>query len=127
MLKGRNAWSCARYPARRCDQCPGGHALARACRIIPIRITPGFGLSHDIAAGTEWIEVLGYFIVWLAFFAIVGFLAAARILLHEVGARSPGVSRSARDGTAYDPGPRRCMSHAIVGTVSKRTRPSLKS
>ena len=49
----------------------------------------GFGLSHDSPAGTEWIEVLGYFIVWLAFFAIVGFLAAARILLHEVGDRSP--------------------------------------
>ena len=71
--------------------------------IIPIRITPGFGLSHDVAAGTDWIEVWGYLILWLAFFAIVGVLAAVRILLHDVSARSPGVSRSARGETAYDP------------------------
>ena len=56
---------------------------------LNLPVSPGLGLSHDSAAGTEGIEALGYFIVWLAFFAIVGFLTAARILLHEVGARSP--------------------------------------
>src|SRR6188768_2880007 len=89
MLKGRNVGA-----ARVILLAVAINALAvtlwlALASIIPIRITAGSGLPHGIASGTEWIEVFGYFIVWLAFFAIVGILAAARILLHEVGARSP--------------------------------------
>lgn len=40
--------------------------------IIPIGITPGFGLSPDIAAGTDWVGVVGPSILWLTLFAVAG-------------------------------------------------------
>lgn len=75
--------------------------------IIPIRITPGSGLSHDIAAGVDWVEVLGPSILWLALFAIGGVLAAARIFLMRwvlgapasvEGHEASGARPRARDG-----------------------------
>jgi hypothetical protein len=95
--------------------------------IIPIRITPGFGLSHDIAAGIDWVEVLGPSILWLALFAVGGVLVAARIFLMRWVLGAPASVDRSEVGQRTPPGPRWCMRYATVGTISKRTRPSLKS
>jgi hypothetical protein len=49
--------------------------------IIPIRITPGFGVSHGITAEVDWVKVVGPSILWLALFAVAGTLVAVRTLL----------------------------------------------
>ena len=74
---------------------------------IPIRITPGFGLSHDIAAGADWVGRLGPLILWLALFAVAGALVAARMCLMRwahgapasvEGHEASGARPRARDG-----------------------------
>jgi hypothetical protein len=95
--------------------------------IIPIGITPGFGPSHDIAAGIDWVGVLGPSILWLALFAVGGVLVAARIVFMQWVRGAPASVDRTEVGRRTTTGPQWCMSHANIGTVSKRTRPSLKS
>jgi hypothetical protein len=95
--------------------------------IISIRITSGFGLSHTVAAGVTWVEALGPSILWLALFAVGGALAVARILVMRWVLGAPSSVDRPEVGQRTTSGPRWSMSHATVGSVSKRTRPSLKS
>ena len=70
--------------------------------LFPIRVTPGFGMSHGITTEVDWLRGLGPTILWLALFAVGGVLAVARMLLMrwvrraaasadqpEVGRRTP--------------------------------------
>ena len=58
--------------------------------IIPIRVTAGFGLLHGIAAGADWVEVLGPASLWLALFTVAGVLVAARMLFMRWVLGAPG-------------------------------------
>ena len=49
--------------------------------LYPIRVTPGFGLSHGITAEVDWVGGLGPTILWLALFAVGGVLAVGRMLI----------------------------------------------
>ena len=73
--------------------------------IIPIRITPGFGLPHDIAAGADWVKVLGPSILWLALFAVAGVLVAARTLLMRWVLGAPASVDRPEVGRHTTPGP----------------------
>ena len=75
--------------------------------IIPIHITPGSSLSHDIAAGVDWVEVLGPSILWLALFAVGGVLVAARILFMRWVLRAPASVDRPEAGQRSTPGPQR--------------------
>lgn len=95
--------------------------------IIPIGVTPGFGLSHEIVTGVDWIEILGASILWLGLFAVGGVLAVARILFMRWVLRAPASVDQPEVGQRSIRDPQWCMSHANIGTLSRRTRPSLKS
>ena len=75
--------------------------------IVPIRVIPGFGLSHGIAVGADWVGRLGPLILWLALFAVAGALVAARMCLMRWARGAPasvegheasGARPRARDG-----------------------------
>jgi hypothetical protein len=95
--------------------------------LFPIRVTPGFGVSHGIAAEVDWVGGLGPTILWLALFAVGGVLAVARMLIMRWVRRAPASADQPEVGRRTPWGSRRHLTHVIDGVAAQRTRPTLKS